>query len=66
MADMLHLRYKQVKSRTCMDKDTFSGEIQVLKWVQMDDSGKAKLPEGLKYRHRGHMYSPHKLKVCYL
>ena len=60
LADMLHHRQKQMKSKTCMDKDVVSGEIQVLKWMQMEDSDKSeKLPESLKYRDRGHMYFPH-------
>ena len=42
-----------------MNKDAVSGEMQVLKWMQMVDSDKEKLPESLKYRDRGHMYFPH-------
>ena len=59
LADMLHHRYKQMKSNTCTNKDRVSGEIQVLKWMQMADSDKERLPESLKYRDRGHMYFPH-------
>ena len=58
LADMLHLRYKKMKSKTCTNKDKVSREIQVLKWIQMEDADKEKLPESLKYRDRGHMYFP--------
>ena len=58
LADMLHLRYKKMKNKTCTNKDKVSREIQVLKWIQMEDADKEKLPESLKYRDRGHMYFP--------
>ena len=43
LADMLHLRYKRMKSKTCTNKGKVSREIQVMKWMQMEDADKEKL-----------------------
>ena len=66
LANMLHLRYKKMKSKTCTNKDKVSREIQVLKWMQMEDADKEKLPESLKYRDRGHMYFPRPIVVPFI
>lgn len=56
IADMLHLRYKHIK--TCRDdqRDALSQEISLLHCINSKD--KTNIPQYLSYRDRGYMYFP--------
>lgn len=58
ISDMLHLRYKQI--RTCRDSEKKSSISEQISIVQsMNTKEKLDMPEYLQYRDRGFMYSPH-------
>ena len=56
ISDMLHLRYKHI--RTCKDeqRDLVSQEISIIQAMNLKD--KTVIPDYLKYRDRGYMYFP--------
>ena len=56
ISDMLHLRYKEIKS--CRDdrRDLLSQEISILHSINSKD--KTNIPQYLSYRDRGYMYFP--------
>ena len=61
ICDMLHLRYKQIKSCKDEQRDVLSREISVLQAMNTKD--KTKMPGYLQYRDRGYMYF---LDPCFL
>lgn len=61
ICDMLHLRYKQIKSCKDEERDVLSQEISVLQGMNTKD--KTKIPGYLRYRDRGYMYFP---DACFL
>ena len=56
ICDMLHLRYKQIKSCKDEQRDVLSQEISVLQAMNTKD--KTKMPGYLQYQDRGYMYFP--------
>ena len=64
LADMLHLRYDQI--RVCRDdqRDILSQEISILQAINSRD--KTNIPDYLKYRDRGYMYFPDQVFICFL
>ena len=56
ICDMLHLRYKQIKSCTDEHRDMLSQEISVLQAMNTKD--KTKMPGYLQYWDHGYMYFP--------
>ena len=61
ICDMLHLRYKQIKSCKDEQRDVLSQEISVLQAMNTKDQ--TKIPGYLRYRDRGYMYFP---DACFL
>jgi hypothetical protein len=57
LCSMLHVRYKGIKRCASERRDILSKEIQILQSVNTKD--KEKMPQYLKYRDMGNMYSPH-------
>lgn len=51
---MLHCRYQAQRKKSCPIR---SQEIDILKLITTND--KSNMPEYLKYRDRGYMYTPH-------
>ena len=64
LSEMLHLRYKSIK--TCQEsrRDVISLEITILQAINTKD--KASMPHYLKYRDRGYMYSPQSTFIPFL
>ena len=56
ISDMLHLRYKQIRSCKDDSRDLLSQEIAILQAMLIRD--KSQIPGYLKYRDRGYMYFP--------
>ena len=56
LCDMLHQRYKSIKSCQNSQRDILSQEITVLQAINTKD--KTKIPQYLRYRDRGFMYFP--------
>ena len=56
ICEMLHLRYKQIKEYSDLQRNKLSQEITVLQAMVMKD--KTNLPHHLKYWDRGFMYFP--------
>lgn len=61
ICDMLHLRYKQIKSCKDEQRDVLSQEISVLQAMNTKD--KTKIPGYLRYRDHGYMHFP---DACFL
>ena len=56
LSDMLHLRYRSIKTCHKSRRDIISQEVTILQVINTKD--KACMPDYLKYRDRGYMYSP--------
>lgn len=61
ICSMLHLRYKDIKKCPEGKRDAVSQEIKILQNINTKD--KADLPQYLKYRDRGYMYTPHRIFI---
>ena len=57
LCEMLHLRYKQIKTAPLDRKDHISQEITILQAINSKD--KTAIPDYMKYRDFGYMYFPH-------
>ena len=57
LSDMLHLRYKTIRKCPTSKIEMVSLEIEILHAINTKE--KSKMPSYLKYRDRGHMYTPH-------
>ena len=57
LCDMLHLRYKQIKTAPLDHKDQISQEITVLQVINSKD--KSAIPDYMKYHDLGYMCFPH-------
>ena len=60
LSDMLHVRYNKVKKSSV----TVSEEISILQAINTKD--KSSMPNYLKYRDRGYMYTPHSTFIPFL
>ena len=56
LSDMLHKRYKSIKACATKRRNQISQEIHILQSINSKD--KVDVPNYLKYRDRGYMYSP--------
>ena len=61
ISDMIKLRYKDIQRCPAVNKDKVSQEITILLGINTKD--KSEMPDYLKYRDRGHMYTP---KPCFI
>ena len=57
ISDMLHLRYKNIRTCQAKKRDVLSHEIRCLQAINTKE--KASMPKYLQYRDRGYMYTPH-------
>ena len=57
LCEMLHVRYKQIKTAPLDHKDQISQEITILQAINSKD--KSAIPDYMKYRDLGYMYFPH-------
>ena len=57
LCEMLHLRYKQIKTAPLDCKDQISQEITILQAINSKD--KTAIPDYMKYRNLGYLYFPH-------
>ena len=57
LCEMLHVRYKQIKTAPFDRKDQISQEITILQAINSKD--KSTIPDYIKYRDLGYMYFPH-------
>ena len=57
LCEMLHLRYKQIKTAPLDRKDHISQEITILQAINSKD--KTAIPDYMKYRDLSYMYFPH-------
>ena len=64
LCDMLHLRYKRIKTTPLDHKDQISQEISILQAINSKD--KYSIPEYMKYRDLGYMYFPHPIFIPFL
>lgn len=56
ISDMIKLRYKDIQRCPAINRDKVSQEITILLGINTKD--KSEMPDYLKYRDRGHMYTP--------
>ena len=64
LCDMLHQRYKQIKTSPKDRKDIISQEITILQAINSKD--KSAIPDYMKYRDLGYMYFPHQTFIPFL
>ena len=57
LCEMLHLRYKTIRTCHQSRRDTISKELDILHTINTKD--KSYMPSYLQYRDRGYMYTPH-------
>ena len=63
ICDMMQLRYKALKKCTLIRRSEILKEIEILE--SMNDKKKECMPEYLKYRDKGYMYSPVKESISF-
>jgi len=64
ICDMLHLRYKQLKTCTDDKRDVISQEVTLLQAINSKD--KTKIPGYLRYHDKGFMYFPDSIFLPFL